>query len=188
LADPDAPNRRDRAFGEAVARAARYHLDHAPRGFRDDCSGFAAAVFDRAGFPLAGGTRDLWEQAQAASALHRRTRPDPGDLAFFDNTYDRDRNGRTDDPLTHVAVVIAVEEDGTIRLAHAGTSAGRATLTMNLRWPHQTEDTAGKRINDHLRAPRRHDPPGTRYLASELWRGFASIRPADRERWPAADS
>ena len=40
--------------------------------------------------------------------VHHRKVPRPGDLAFFDDTYDANHDGRTNDPLTHVAVVLSV--------------------------------------------------------------------------------
>ena len=168
------PARRSSRLGSKVADAAIYYLDHAPRGFRADCSGFVCASFERAGVDLGGTTRSLWDTGKAAGAIHKRKKPTPGDLAFFDNTYDRNKNGRLDDSLSHIAVVIEVRTDGTILLAHGGTGRGRATLTMNLHHPSETTARDGESINDWLRRKRADDPPSTRYLAGELWRGFAS--------------
>lgn len=155
--------------GAPIAAAARYYLDHTPRGWRDDCSGFVCAVYDRAGIPLRGNTASLWAMAKEVGAVHRRKVPDVGDLAFFDHTYDRDGNGRLDDDLTHIAVVVAVEEDGTIVLAHNGTSAGRTETRMNLDRPdvHQAD---GRVLNDWLRGG------GDPALTGELWRGFATFQ------------
>lgn len=186
---PDAPERRpsadpkgsraNAALGARVSDAARHYLAHPTAGFRQDCSGFVEATLARAGAPMRGSTRDLWAALDQQGATHRRTRPQPGDLAFFDNTYDRDDDGRTDDPLTHIAVVVSVDADGTIQLAHDGTSAGRATLYMNLLHPHDAKGPAGQPYNGALRAKRSADPAGTRYLAAELWHGFATV-PAER--------
>lgn len=160
-------------FAAAVVEAATYYFDHAPP-LRDDCSGYVLAVFDRAGLALDGNTASLYERFSAAGAVYRRRAPTVGDLAFFDDTYDRNGNGRTDDELSHVGVVVAVESDGTITVAHGGTSGGRTTMVMNLRHP-AVRDLGGKRVNDGLRAERKGDPPGTRYLASQLWRAFAAV-------------
>ena len=35
--------------------------------------------------------------------------PKPGDVVFFDNTYDRNKNKRLDDSLTHIAIVVSVD-------------------------------------------------------------------------------
>lgn len=167
--------RRDPELGGRIAAAAEHYLEHRPHGFRDDCSGFVSAALDRAGLPLQGSTRSLWETLQDAGRTHRRKRPELGDLAFFDNTYDRDRDGRFDDELTHIGVVIAVDDDDTITIAHAGTSKGRTTLTMNLREPDVRRTDDGTVRNDYLRRRSDRDPKGAVYLAGELWRGFATL-------------
>ncbi len=170
------PSRRASGFGVAAADAASHYLRHRPPGrFRDDCSGFVMAVFDRAGNPLVGNSRSFWADAKASGAVHHRKRPRPGDVAFFDNTYDRNGNGKRDDALTHVAVVMEVHDDGTILLAHGGTSRGRAELTMNLKHPHDRLGPDGKVFNDWLRARRRGEPENGAYLSGELFKGFATF-------------
>lgn len=170
---------RTRSHGDPTARsiseAARHYLEHRPRGFRDDCSGYVEAVFARAGIPLRGSTATFYELAQQNGAIHRRKTPKPGDLAFFDDTYDRNKNGRLDDPLSHVAVVLEVERDGTIVLGHGGTSRGRTHLRMNLHHPEVREGDGGAVLNDWLRVRRDDDPKNARYLAGELWRAFATL-------------
>jgi hypothetical protein len=172
------------SLGPAVARAASYYLHHAPpREFRNDCSGFVCAVLDRVSVPTSGNTKNLWEAAQRAGAIHHHPRPAPGDLAFFDNTYDANGNGAVDDPLTHVAVVLEVAPDGTVLVAHAGTSAGRTTLHLNLSRPHDHVDEQGRVLNDHLRQRRVGDPPDAGWLAGELWRGWARVHPHQLDAW-----
>ena len=158
-----------------IADAARWYLDHPTTGFRSDCSGFVEAVTARAKVPRKGSTRDLWSQMESLGATHRRSRPSPGDLVFFDNTYDRDGDGRTDDPLTHLGVVIAIAADGTVTFAQDGTSKGRSTMRLNMAHPHEARGPDGEVWNDALRARRDSDPPGTHYLTAELVRGFAAV-------------
>lgn len=171
--------RKGRAFQSRIADAAEHYVKHAPRGFRDDCSGFAAAVYNRAGAPLTGNTRSMWELAQSLGNTHKRKRPEVGDLIFFDNTWDRNKNGRWDDDLTHVAVVIKVDADGTIRFAHSGTSKGRAIQYLNLQRPHDKRDDDGKVLNEALRRKRDKDPRKAGYLTGELWRGFATFKQSE---------
>jgi hypothetical protein len=169
-------------FGRRVADAARHYLNHRlDDGFRNDCSGFVSASITRAGRPTVGSTQSLWEALDAEGRTHRRKRPEVGDLAFFDDTYDRNRDGRVNDPLTHVAVVLEVGDDGTILLAHGGTSAGHAELRMNLDAPERDRGEDGRVLNDILRRVRSTDPRGTRHLAGELWRGFATLPDAPDE-------
>lgn len=172
------PRRRGDHLGVEIARAAEHYLRHAPRGYRDDCSGFASAALQRAGLSIEGSTAQLWELAKDARATHRRKEPDPGDIAFFDDTWDRNGDGRRNDDLTHVAVVIDVKRDGTILLAHAGTSAGRATLRMNLRHP-SVHDDGGEILNDWLRRRSGDEPESSKYLSGELWRGFATFEASE---------
>ncbi len=172
--------------GDAIAAAAQSFLGHRTLValgdvYRFDCSGFVQASLAKGGCLASGSSATLYEQARERGVLHRRHIPDPGDVAFFDDTYDRNRNGRVDDPLSHVAVVQSVDPDGTIHLVHVG-SGSVGTFIMNLRHPSVRKDDDGKRLNENLRYERRSDAPGTRHLASELWVGFASFWRAGRRQ------
>lgn len=166
-------------------RAERY-LEHDRGLVRRDCSGLVETVFTEVGvtLPFDDGIRSNavareyrgFERERALVTDH----PLPGDLAFFHDTYDRNHNGRLDDPLTHVAMVTEVGDDGTLTLVHFG-SHGVASFKMNLEHPAEASDPFGRRINDRLRVQKRRDPPHTPYLASELFIAFG--RPPDR---PAA--
>lgn len=142
--------------------------------FRFDCSGLVEASLAGAGLRFRGSSAMLFEAAREHGVLHRRRLPQPGDVAFFDDTYDRNGNGRLDDPLSHTAVVEAVAPDGTVTLIHVG-SAGVVRFKMNLRHAEDRTGPDGAVVNDYLRARRASDPPRTRYLSSELWVGFASF-------------
>lgn len=171
-------------LGPDIGASATHYLSHRPPSrFRDDCSGLVMAILDRAGAPVVGNTASLYATAESLGALHHRKRPAVGDLVFFDHTYDRNRNGRVDDPLSHVGVVNAVTSDGTITVVHRSSSRGRTTLVMNLHHPHDTHGPDGQRYNDFLRARRRSDGPRVRHLAGELWRAFATVDPADLDVW-----
>jgi hypothetical protein len=141
--------------------------------YRWDCSGLVEASLASAGCAFKGSSAMLFDQAKEERVLHRRRIPTPGDIAFFDDTHDRNGNGRLDDPLSHVAVVESVAADGTITMVHVG-SKGVVRLTMNLRHPEDRTDAAGKVLNDNLRARGKNDSPRTRYLTGELWVAFAS--------------
>jgi len=124
---------------------------------------------------MQGNTASLWADLHEIGATHTRIIPAVGDLAFFDNTYDRNRDGRLNDDLTHVGIVIAVDSDGTITLAHGGTSSGRSELKMNLRFPNDHRGPDGAVRNDYLRRRRSSDSSRTPHLAGEMWRGFATL-------------
>jgi len=173
--EPPTPRRRHTDLGDRIADAALHWVDHRPRGFRDDCSGFVMAALDRAGVPMSGSTASFWDDARDRGITHSRKRPTVGDLVFFDNTYDRNRNGRWDDDLTHIGIVVEVDRQGTITVAHGGTSKGRTTMVMNLTDPSARHADDGQELNDWLRAKRNNDPKRASYLSGELFRGFATL-------------
>lgn len=155
---------------QRVARSAQWHLAHTPSTRRRDCSGLVEAILTRAGSPVEGNSRTYWHQAERdGRTLTPRVEPMPGYLAFFDRTYDANRNGRVDDDLTHVAVVVAVEPDGTVVMVHRGSGRIKE-LRMNLReaTDHRQQ---GRVTNDYLRSPA-YGGAATPRLAAQLLRGY----------------
>jgi len=168
---------RSRDGGAEVARVAgrlvgRSRLVVGGTRYRWDCSGMVMAAHAGAGHPVSGSSADLFELARERGVLHRRKRPNVGDVAFFDNTYDRNHNGRRDDDLTHVGVVESVDEQGTITVVHLG-SHGVVRIVMNLAHPHDHAGKSGRTINSYLRAS--SDKDGGPVLSGELWRAFGSL-------------
>jgi hypothetical protein len=149
---------------------------------RADCSGFVRACFDAAGLTLTqagdtgtSGTEILYNALRRAGGLHEGEIPDPGDLVFFSNTYDRNHNGRLDDDFTHVGFVESVGEDGTVHFLHFVSGAVRIGR-MNLLHPNDRVDEGSGAIwNDPLRRRRKDDSAKVRYLTSQLWIGFGTV-------------
>ena len=166
-----------RTARQRVAEAATRSVGKGPlvvdgQRFRMDCSGVAHAIYARAGFPLGtvGDTRRLFELARSQGSL-RRHEPLPGDLAFFDFTWDADGNGALDDPLSHVAIVEGVEGDGTVVLVHrVGDRIVRAR--MNLERPHDRHDERGAPLNHYLRSASGAFPAKT---TAELFVAYGSL-------------
>ncbi len=100
--------------------------------------------------------------------------PRPGDLFFFEETYDRNRDGRRNDGLTHIGVVERVEPDGVVTFIHrGGKGIARARLFLpepETHWRKETREV----LNDYLRRPSR---TLRAYLTGELFVGFASPEP-----------
>jgi len=170
-----------RPRGPAIVDAAAVLVDHAlpTPGFRDDCSGFVSAVYTDAGIPMDGRVAELYAVAESRGLLYRDEVPAIGDLAFFDHTHDRDGDGQWNDLRTHIAVVVDVERDGTIWLAHKGSE--RARIVMNL-FHADRHEVDGKEVNSWLRHAKPEDER-REYLTGQLWAGFARVAP--RVDWTA---
>lgn len=160
-------------LGAQVAVVAQRYRDERPKLRIEACNGLIEDVLRDAGVDMRGDVRTLYADMRDRGWVHRRRTPDVGDIVFFDDTYDKDRNGRQDDPLSHIAVVIAVDEDGTVQMVHRG-SKGIRPLTLNLYAPSERRSPEGKVWNSWL-GQTGYARDGHR-LAGELWRAFASPR------------
>ena len=147
----------------------------------DDCSGLVNLAYRKQGLsllperPLPGenGVAAIYRKAQGLGALHEA--PRAGDLVFFRETYDRNRDGRRNDGLTHIGVVERVDHDGTVTFVHrAGGGVKRAKL--HLHQPTLRRDAKGRVLNDYLRRSEKTVRPR---LAGELLAGFATVD----QRW-----
>jgi cell wall-associated NlpC family hydrolase len=165
--------------GERIARRAselvgRDSVSDIASGYTDDCSGFVRLVYASEGIDLS----RLPARSSIVQAMYLRARengalrdgsPRPGDLVFFRNTYDRNRDGRRNDGLTHVGIVESVEDDGTVTFVHRGGS-GIVRAHMNLESPKTFRD-GEETLNDVMR---RKSKLSRAYLAGELFAGYAS--------------
>jgi hypothetical protein len=102
--------------------------------------------------------------------VHQR-QPRPGDLVFFRETYDRNRDGERNDGLTHIGVVEAVAKDGTVTFIHRG-GGGVKRSVMNLKRPDARGDKRSGYFNDWLR---RSSDADRAYLTGELFAGYAAV-------------
>lgn len=144
----------------------RVTVPHLP----DDCTGLVRAVYEDSGIELMSlvlrgdnGVTGMYRLALERSALHTNA-PEPGDLVFFRETYDRNRDGKQNDGLTHVGVVESVDEDGTVQFVHrihGGVKRGKLSVEAPL----------DKKRNDYLRPAKQKV---TAALTGELFVSFAS--------------
>jgi hypothetical protein len=167
-------------LGEALARRAGElvgltTLKGVSPALPDDCTGLARTVYESVGIDLMfdaqrvdSGVSAMYRLAYDAGALHRNT-PLPGDLIFFIETYDRNRDGKRNDGLTHVAVVESVAPDGTVTFVHrAGSGVSRSHLNLLAPAQHQQGPEV---LNDWLRPKSRITRA---WLTGELFAGYAS--------------
>jgi hypothetical protein len=159
--------------------------------FNADCTGFVEAVYAHEGVPL----RPLMRSAAPAErtgvyAAYRAMErygvvfggggewPAPGDLVFWRDTYDRNRNGKADDGLTHVGVVEYVV-DGTVVFVHFGAKGvARGAMTPD-RPDERSAD--GVALNTAIRARNRR-LEGVPALAGALFAGYGRLDPAKLPR------
>ena len=190
--DPEQPPARPVDPLERVLVAAREELGK--RGGRRgiDCSMFVRRAYLAAGVDLMtaarhgdNGVQAIHRYVRARGHLYRRARPSPGDLVFFDNSYDRNRNRLLDDRLTHLGIVEEVLPDGTALILHS-TNHGVVREPMNLLHPHAASDADGRAINAALRRRTSHDTKRTPHLLGELFAGFGTIREEAPAAQPAA--
>ena len=101
-----------------------------------DCAGVTRAIFLAHGIDLyasgapdskANGVRLIHYHIKRHGKFHQGPVVRPGDLVFFDNTWDYNDDGLMNDPLTHVGIVERQEPDGTI----GSVSSAR---TSRIRW------------------------------------------------------
>jgi len=169
----------------AVTRALRWvglkSLRQVRRDAQDDCVGLALLAYKQQDLnlipdrllPNEGGVGAIHRRARALKAL--KAQPAPGDLVFFRQTYDRNRDGRLNDGLTHVGVVESVDEEGTVTFIHR-VGGGVKRGHLNVRNPHARKDAEGHVLNDWLRNAQGKAPAR---LTGELFAGYASVD----DRW-----
>lgn len=148
------------------------------RTVRADCSGTIRAIFTKAQIKLGGVIKD--HQDNDVKAIYRYVKkygnivsnnPRPGDLVFFHNTYDRSRNGRMNDALTHVGMVEKVKGSTVYFVHHLGQSIIRSRMDLSM--PDKTiNPVSNERVNQILR---RAQGPYRAYTAAELFAGYGRL-------------
>jgi len=134
------------------------HVSVGGTRYRSDCSGFVSAAFEGVNVELqspsvAGdsGTEIIYKSLRARGRIHNAKVPQPGDLAFFHNTWDRNGNKVRDDRFSHVALVESVADDGTVQLIHYASGKVKRD-SMNLKHPNDARDPdTGTPWNSYMR-------------------------------------
>lgn len=151
------------------------------RSFALDCSGVVMAIYWHAGIDLAlafpeytgGGTERIYKYLREKDLLYRTKLPKPGDIIFWNNTYDKNGNGKPDDYLTHMGMVVNIDEKGTIEYIHDNYRKGIILAKMNLYKPNDLfKIIDGEKIvlNDPMRM--RGSPKSKSWLSGQLYTDF----------------
>lgn len=179
-----------------VMAAARSLLGQKPyakvtvrgRGFVLDCIGTVSAAWWGAGLDIqrdfgkyqGNGVKRLYDSLSAWRAVSITRRPAPGDFIFWENTYDRNEDGKLyNDGLTHVGIVMAVDADGTVEYLHLSYSRGVALAWCNLDHPGMPFGPGGKVWNSPMflgsSVGGSKNPP--KWLSGDLWHSFGHAGP-----------
>lgn len=172
---------REAALATARSLVGKPQVKVAGRAYPADCTGLVEAAYAQAGISLRGASKSgdngvtaLYRYAQTHGRVYSRGTPVPGDLVFFRETYDRNRDGRTNDGLTHVGIVDQVSAEGTVTVIHR-VNRGVVSYRMNLSQPRVARDPRTKQVlNDTLRGP----GPGKAFaLTGQLFVAYGSVLP-----------
>ncbi len=120
------------------------------------------------------GVRLIHNHVRRHGTLHRGSNVSPGDLVFFDNTWDFNGDGKLNDPLTHVGIVERLEPDGTVVFISRVANAVER-YRMNLDQPHVHKTTQGLVLNDYMRRKHPADPDHTARLTGELFSFYGNL-------------
>jgi len=147
-----------------------------------DCAGVTRAIFLEHGIdlyesgtsdPKANGVKLIHRHISKYGSFHRGPAVQPGDLVFFDNTWDFNGDGLVNDPLTHVGIVERQEPNGTVVFI-SRVAGAIERYRMNVGLPHVHKTTDGKILNDFIRRKGIEDPPNTGHLTGQLFAGFGT--------------
>lgn len=145
-----------------------------------DCAGVTRAIFLQHGIdlydsgspdPNANGVSLIHQHIRRHGKFHLGPAVRPGDLVFFDNTWDYNGDGIINDPLTHVGIVERQETDGTV-IFISRVAGAIERYRMNLALPHVHRTAEGRILNDYIRRKDVDDPFNTTYLTGELFAVF----------------
>ncbi|HZN95634.1 MAG TPA: CHAP domain-containing protein [Myxococcales bacterium] len=176
---PPAPPGRERVLEVARQLVGARSIVLSGRRYRDDCTSLPRAAYEAAGVDLFSaaqrgdnGVTAIYRFAQRQGRVYRGGWPVPGDLVFFRETYDLNRDGRHNDGLTHVGLVDAVSDDATITIIHR-VRRGVVRYRMNLDHPDwRTNPETGEPINDYLRSTGIEKQP---QLTGQLFAAYATV-------------
>ena len=157
----------------------RDDLSNNGRRFRMDCSGVVSALYWRAGLDLqsayprytGSGTVRIHAWMADEALLYRPDEPAPGDLIFWDNSYDGNGNGSADDELTHIGMAVSVDDDGVVTYVHQDYISGVVFARMYPPEPSDPSRNSGMRMRSLGPTPEGGITSGDLYReAGSAWR------------------
>lgn len=146
-----------------------------------DCVGTVSAAWWGAGLDLrrdfvryrGDAVNRLYESLQSWGGLHWQRTPSPGDLIFWDHTWDTGDDPNYPNGHTHAGLVLSVADDGTVEYLHESTTRGVVVAYMNLYDPEATLK-GGRVMNSPMylgsNFGKTTNPP--RWTSGQLWSAF----------------
>ena len=152
------------------------------RRFRYDCTGTILAAYYGAGIDLeaefsaytGNGVARLFKLAAAHELVYTGDSPRPGDVIFWDNTYDRNGDGAWNDPLTHAGVVVRAYDDGSVDYVHHNYREGIVVARMSLASP-DLHQSGALQVNSPMRMKSHRYMNPSQWLASHLYRSAGML-------------
>ncbi len=155
----------------------------------NDCSNFVRSIYWKAtgldlfqesnnrGIRSYSGCKLLYAYMKKKRTLRSKRRlPKIGDIIFFSNTWDKNRNRRFDDPNTHVGIVTNTNKNGSVTFIHANTGRPKrirkAFLNIKLRNKFRK---GSQQVNSYLQARYRWDRRRRKSTAAELVKSFGGF-------------
>lgn len=169
-------NFRTKLFESAIWAEKAETLQVEDRSFSMDCSGLIYAVSYKSGLDIqkliqnypGNGVKRIFLLLEENQAIVLDS-PQVGDLIFWDNSYDKNGNGKRDDPLTHIGMVTDVNEDGLIHFIHYHYRLGVVSAVMDLSDPGNVER------NSPMRARGASSPQEDGWTSGHLFRAFGRL-------------
>ncbi|HEY8212313.1 MAG TPA: hypothetical protein VIG99_32745 [Myxococcaceae bacterium] len=176
---PRSGDRREKVLAIARGLVGAHSITVSGHRYRDDCTALPLAAYGAAGIDLFAaaqrgdnGVTAIYRYAERQGRLYHGGWPVPGDLVFFRETYDLNRDGRINDGLTHVGLVDSISADATVTIIHR-VRRGVVRYRMNLNHPDwRTNPESGEPINDYLRAA---GLTASSLLTGQLFAAYATV-------------
>lgn len=147
------------------------------RAFRSDCSGFIQGVIWDQGHDLnafyktyrweVNGVALIQKYIERVGQFGKRLKPQKGDLVFFNQTYDKNKDGLRNDPLTHLGIITHIDQNHTITFLHHMQGHVQKGY-MNLKLP-RIQKRGGKTFNSLLTRS------VSQNLAAQLFEGLGKV-------------
>ena len=127
-------------------------------------------------------TQMIYNYVSKNGEILKGNNPKPGDIVFFDNTFDKNKDEIFNDKLTSIGLVVETDKEGTIYFLY-NTSRGVKLKMINFKHPEQKEiknKNITKTINSQMRwltKKEKADGSSDKFptLSSQLVNSFGSI-------------